>query len=378
MSDIFNYNFRDDPKLISEYFQFKLNWDGELFYDAVKGMVIKSNIYKVHNENLLDHIKYLLTTKNMIILKDEGETIFEAEMTATQNIDYKSVPAIYQSRIRNIYEDYRLCSSGIAIFDPINLLSIKILFTNNFIYGFYERRLSLSGNKASFASVIPLCRRDNTTEYLKVGIGIDNTNNIINFYINGVCYYKITQIGFRLPDMYQVVDYGGEADLVKISKVDFGIGHFSFLDHNIPNNYSREYTINSTNTDGYPIVRLASALAQLLPTDKYYEPYLPFSGIREHIDQTITFAYTGTDSSYFIFGQGITSNVIYLKCYYNIIDNICHKSTHTPHLNNIHNQCHSIPPMISQLEKFCNKTSSSSSSSSSSKPSRLGDLLKYY
>lgn len=333
---VFYHNFTKSFDVYS--FEQKIACDGNVCRDC-NGLTIDSSKYSVTvspgDRGLLDHIKWLaFLCKSYGV--NEGEFIYEACMSAQQIIIPEIVPPIYRNRIRNINEDYRLCSSALVVYDEENMITVKILFTNDWIYGYYERRPGYKtgwgsnffsmGDYAAFTSIIPLCKRglfnpisingySKLDDTVRVGIGIDARKGTIKFYVNREEMYCIPRIGYRLADQYQVSELGGVPYLVTPACMRFGFGNFSFMDHNIPNNYDRQYIIEQIDSTGYPVYRLASGLAQLLPTDKYREPYPNFSGTYNVIDPNISFGYTGTDPNMFNFGQGTIMRIKYIAGY---------------------------------------------------------------
>lgn len=136
------------------------------------------------------------------------------------------------------------------------MITAKILFTNDWIYGYYDRRpgykLSwiqsnypyctfMSGpvecnfsDYTSFVSIIPLCKRGAFSPtckegildgYVRVGIGIDSCKGTIKFYINRIEMFCIHKIGYRLDDKYHVTEYGGTPYLAT-GTLRFGFWHF--------------------------------------------------------------------------------------------------------------------------------------------------------
>lgn len=318
---MFYHNFTTtfDP----ESFEQQLACDGNITQDS-RGLILDSSQYTTHLPGEFDHIKWLTFLRNGYRVQ-EGEFIYEACISAKQVFSIETIPTIYRKRIRNIHEDHRLCSSGIIIYDEESMITTQILLTNDWIYGYYEKRLSQT-DQAAFTSIIPLCKRGNFSrsthniqdrpdDYIQVGIGIDSHRCLLKFYINRQEMFCIPRLGYRLADQYQVNEFGGTPNLSHPGYLRFGFGHFSFLDHHLPNNYSRQHVIESINADGYPVSRLASGLAQLLPSYRYREPYPDFTGEYQSIDPSISFAYTGDDPSYFIFGQGIISQIKYIMGY---------------------------------------------------------------
>lgn len=340
-TSMFYYNFSNDfdttgtteittPSFDCSKFEQKIACDGQIFQDN-QGLIIDSSSYTISTspgiDGHLDHIKWLTLIRDSYPIEN-GEFIYEAQISAQQQISPERIPSIYRSRIRNINEDYRLCCSGIVVTDPENNLNIKILLTNDWIYGYYERspKSSLTQDYAAFTSVIPLCKR-NHDDYVQIGIGIDVDQKKIKFYINHQEIFCIPRIGYRLSDQYQVNELGGTSHLILPNNLKFGFGHFTFMDHHLPNNYARQHIIENMDSNGYPIYRSASGLCQLLPTDNYRELYPDFTGKHSPIEPIISFGYTGTDSSYLIFGQGMTTRIKYLAGYTTITPSTFHDSS---------------------------------------------------
>lgn len=342
-NSIFYYDYTEPDGADFQNFKYEISRDGTMTHDD-RGLSIDTDHYTSHtnpgSNGLMDHIKFLSFIMDEYQNKksNQEEFIYEACMSAKQIISPEIIPPVYRERIRNIYEDYRLCCSGLVVYDKNSMITAKILFTNDWIYGYYERRpgykmgwknnccseLSNLGNYAGFSSIIPLCKRGASSPYhqeevlddfIVVGIGIDSNKGTIKFYVNRTEMFCISRIGYRLSDQYQVIDYGGVPYIANPTTLRLGFGHFSYLDHNIPNNYNRDYVNKSTDSNGYTIYRLSSGLAQLLPSDKYYEPYPDFTGEHISIDPKISFAYSGNDPAYFNFGQGMITRIKYITGY---------------------------------------------------------------
>jgi hypothetical protein len=305
----------------AKVFDSQMNSDDMISQDS-RGLTIDTSQYKL-NPSFRMYGLNSYYVKSMNLLRDthisnDGEFIYEACISAQQILSPDRIPIVYRKRIRNIYEDYRLCCSGLMVYDEEGMITIQILLTNDMIYGYYEKKFG-NPDHAAFTSVIPLCKRGVSQspldDFVIVGIGIDSYRGIVKFYINREEMYCVPRIGYRLIDQYQVHEYGGISYLVTPKTLRFGFGHFSFLDHHLPNNYSRQYIIESSNEKGYPVYRLASGLAQLYPTDLYREPYPNFNGEHESIDPAISFAYNGDDPNYFIFEQGMITRIRYITGY---------------------------------------------------------------
>jgi hypothetical protein len=201
-----------------------------------------------------------------------------------------------------------------------------ILFTNDWIYGYYEcySRTSSDSDNAAFTSVIPLCKRGavaptcrdgSLDDFVTVGIGINSSEGTIKFYVNKTEIFCISRIGYRLSDQYQVNEQGGIPYIITPHTLKLGFGHFSFLDHNIPNNYARQYLIDESDLHGYHVYRSVSGLAQLLPAEIYKEPYPDYAGDYNYINPNIYFAYSGSNNEYFNFHQGMITRLRYVTGY---------------------------------------------------------------
>lgn len=272
------------------------------------GLNINNMLFNNNKSDPSDRTQWAAYHKSYITVLDDTEFIYSANMSVNQNITPEFIPVEYIPRIRNIHEDYRLCSGGITIYDVLTNVMVAILITDDYIYGYYGVLPSNNGSsQACFEAVIPLLKINQGMHQVAIGV----TAKTINYYINGECKYKISEIGQRLPDMYQMVDYGGIASNIKLKTLKLGFGTFTFLDHQLPNNYAREYVHSDHKT-----VRLNSALLQLLPLQCYYEPYPNFGGDHSPVN-TDSFAIYSTDSKYKLWGQGVTCNIENISGTYN-------------------------------------------------------------
>ncbi len=294
---------------------------------------------------LHDHNKSLFFRKNCVNITCD-EYIYEGCISSCQQVDLDTIPQVYIPRIRNVFEDYRICSAGIITHDENIGLTIMILITNDYVYGLYYCDYNVkpmcnfcpteNEYRTGFISVIPLTTVS-TGQMIQVGIGMSSQE--INFYVNKNKLYTITNIGTRLKDEYQVCDFGGPNISLHLSKVRLGFGQFTFLDHNIPNNYARNFVTTEMNV--FPVYRLGAALAQLALANLYREPYPSFSGEHAEINPNITFAYTGTEEEYFIFGQGVITYIKTLSGFYNKIceqSKVCKKESVVTSLAELYNQ----------------------------------------
>ena len=265
-------------------------------------ITINNKIFNLSDTALcgLDRIKWAAYNKTYITVLPDTEFIYNIKMANTQNIVPEFIPQVYIPYIRNIYEDYRLCCAGPIVYDVITNVMIAILITNDYLYAYYGVLPVNSGSsRACFEAVIPLCTINDNMHDLGIGV----TSGCINYYVNERLYYTVSDIGQRLADMYQMVDYGGIASSIKLQTLKLGFGSFTFLDHQLPNNYGREFVIKDRTT-----YRVQSGLLQLLPLSMYYEPYPNFGGYHEPVTPQ-SFASDQNDSNHKLWGQGITMRI---------------------------------------------------------------------
>lgn len=292
-----------------------------------------------------DHVKFLMEIKDVYnIPKTSAELLYTVKISAKQYFRNTSspagvIPSPFIARVNNIMADPRLCCSAITVFDDSTMMVYKTLLTNRMFYAYYGRRPNLKtswvnggpsqGEYASFASMVPLLSRGdkdvlNTSEgplndfnIVSIGFKYDNVHDRyqVTWYIDGVNVLSINQLGYRLSEQYQVFEQGGHQYRVGIGSLRFGIGHFSFLDYQLPNNYAKEHVYRDE-SQRYPIVRSSSGLVQLCPFNFYREVYPNFTGEHPDIIPKKSFAISieesFDDENSRLFGQGMVTRISWM------------------------------------------------------------------
>lgn len=297
--------------------------DGVVRHSAEEGISIDSSMYKktvtqgaVGRE---DCIKWLAYHKQSFPINSD-ETICEITMSSTQYFNQNQpMPLEFLSRVRNIHEDYRLCCSGFRVTDRVSGITAMILVTNDSIYGLYEC-------KDRFVSTFLLCRRVSIDEETTLAIGIHGSTRSIRWLVGGVELFTLARVHSRLPDQHQVLNLNGaqlpsslpgqssSRPLPSIQSVSVGFGHFSFLDHQLPNNYSREKILMDRSSDiSCHIPRSSSGLTMLMDAENYLECFPDTYGRYNPIVDTNSFAITNDSAKYKIFGQGMISYIKNMK-----------------------------------------------------------------
>lgn len=328
-------------------------------YSTKRGLLAVSDTFTQYRDQgmsgSMDNLKWLfLHNDRFCAIADE--TIFETVISACQTFNSKRpIPPEFMCRIRNVNEDYRLCCSAMEIYDPENGFVFYFLLTNDAIYAMYERRYRPDHKipvekwchkeqiekSASFSAVVYLQKRgngrigsvDRLDDCYRLGIGIDTCNGVVRWYIDHREVFAINRIGYRLEEKYMVLDYGGEERLFDIESFNIGIGHFTFLDHQLPNNYAREHISNDHETKENDIIRRSkSGLVMLSLKEFYREPYASLLGKRHPIDPCTSFAVTKNDKCYKVFGQGVVT----------LIKSMC-----------VYHRRRSVKPIILPIREFC-------------------------
>jgi hypothetical protein len=236
------------------------------------------------------------------------ELFFEAEISCKQEICYDNIPKEMIPRIRNIKEDPRLNCSAVCAFDETTNMNYMFLVTDNQIFALYERKtsdemhdISSPEGISAFSCVVPLQKRFHSSSLTDKGLGDTarlalsfksnkTTHQIaITWYVNGEALFSISNIGGRLEEKYNVLDYGGLDKKTGFGQLKFGIGHYSFLDFQLVNNYDRDMV--SKDTSGtYPVYRSKSGLVKLESVENYKEPYPNIIGERDRINPLDSFS----------------------------------------------------------------------------------------
>lgn len=284
------------------------------------GILIDSTRYtETHPQGTvgdLDRIKVKSIYKEGFTTGD-GEIVFEMTVNPTQHFDVSTpIPLKFLSRIRNIHDDYRLCCFGMGIESKDGSTSYMVLVTNTSIYGLYERDEGGHRHTSTF-----LLSSKRHTSVITVSIGIDGDREVVKWYVGGKeCFsVSLSVVGVRLGDQYSVLAHTTSGNTTNVGGSDtYHVfhGHFSFLDHQIPNNYSREKVFQDRSTQLISsIPRSKSGLVMLLDHSRYLEIYPDTYGTHHNCldgDES-TFSVSNDSVKHRIFGQGMTTYIISSK-----------------------------------------------------------------
>jgi len=305
----------------------------------------------------LDHIKWLTYYRNTVQLTGD-ETVYEATISGCQLFNAEvPVPREMVPRIRNINEDYRLCCSALVLSDESSMIEAMFLITNGAIYALYQRlpseqinlRTHTSGTElpiqnSSFASSALLMRRgcgssearDLLDDSYRLGISVSDGGTSLVWYIDRREVFRVPRVGYRMKDQHQVLERGGVPSSVRISSFRAGFGHFTFLDHQLPNNYERSHIHLDTITDpSCPIPRSESGLVMLGETGYYRETLPDLYGRYNTIVPSTSFAIVCDSEKYRLFGQGAVTCIRNLHIY--------HRYRSIPHMIPINEEYESTP-----------------------------------
>lgn len=317
-------------------FETRISADGEL-YHTKRGMICNSSSFNVSKpqgyKGALDSVKYLAYhSEQFNVIGDE--TLYELEISACQVFDeQRPIPREFIPRVQNIHQDYRLCCSAAVLYDDVSMIGLYFLLTNDAIYGMYERRpgakipkarTTIADDYASFVATKFLIKRgrghpsaeDILDDTYILAIGIDRISRCIRWYVNGIELWTVSQVGYRVDDQHMVLERGGNPVLTEITQFSCGFGHFTFLDHQIPNNYSRELVRKDMSTEhGGKVYRSESALVMLNFPEAYREVLPDVYGRHLPIVPTGTFAITADSEQHRLFGQGVISCIKWMRVY---------------------------------------------------------------
>jgi hypothetical protein len=259
--------------------------------------------------------KFLLLLKQEFAVNQQ-EIFFE--VVAGTNQIFKGSPPFpkeFRQRIRNIQSDYRLCSGGPMLYEPNLGLELGFLDTNQAIYIFYGRHTIFHSTKevtgARFAAVNQVLRKGSShRETHKFTIGV--SPSLIRWYLDDHPVFEVSHIGHRLLDRYQVLEHGGEASILKPQSFKFGFGHFTFLDHQLP----QSTTFIDRDTDPTNVTfRSETGLCMLEPELNYREVLPDIMGQQGPILPRYTFATTSDHSRFRYFDQGVCSVIASMTVY---------------------------------------------------------------
>lgn len=290
--------------------------DGTLSIDN-EGLLIVANPFTATIPLGNEHSKHLRYYKNAFPLSDCYETYYETEIAVEQYVTLDQVPIPFRNRIRNIFEDIRLCSGAINTLDPVSWTVTDIFLSNEKIYCFVERLpfgQTPQHKYAAFSAAVYTHQRtgDPFNDFIKIGIGLKK--NSANYYINGELVFSVSRFGERQADSYRLLDHQGTAEIATMDSVYLGFGLFSLLDMQLPYNYARQLVLNDFNEN-----QSASGLVQLDNTAAYGEILPGQSGDnRPIVDPAVTWAvtlnqYPDDNHDVKLFGQGAALRMRYFK-----------------------------------------------------------------
>lgn len=271
-------------------------------------VVINSSTFN-RNTDTKDGIFWLSSIFTTNKLADT-ELLFEIEVSSMQSFSPTiEIPNCFISRIRNIKEDYRLCSSGMLVSDEQNGQNFYFLITDTYYYAMYERI-------GYFTSAVPLQRITGgyLNELTKISIGFDKIKATVTWYVDDVAKYTINRIGNRLDDQYQVLECGKLCDIIKLDKLKLYIGHFTFLDHQMPNNYAREKIYNMRTKENV-IQRSESGLIMLQQPSYYREIYQDIYGVYNKIIPSVSFGDVNSIYEKNFLKQGVVTSIRSIRIY---------------------------------------------------------------
>lgn len=262
-------------------------------------------------------------TKFLLMVKEEipiSSTLTSLEMTASSSQIFKpgaEFPREFRNRLRNIHSDYRLCSGGPIAYDPNTGLEFGFLMTNQAVYAVYGRKAWLSEApsrdtsfvSARFAAAVKVQEKSDEP-FFKFRMVYDKNRNTMSYYIDDISVLIIRNLGHRLHEKYSTLDYGGESETLKPEFFKFGFGHFTFLDHQLPDNYARDMIYIDRDSDHLNIIyRSESGLCILHDDGVYREIYPDVRGVHGRIIPKYTFAVTHSASRFQYFDQGVISKI---------------------------------------------------------------------
>lgn len=312
------FNEHTTTEVLADFGSNIFGTDGIISIDA-EGLTVNSNPFTATIPQGNEHPKWLRYWNDPFDLSDDYEIYYETEIAVKQYIDINTLPVEFQSRIRNIDEDIRLCAGAINTLDPVTWSVCDIFLSNEKVYCFVERLPfgQTQPNAESYAAysncVAVVKRGDNSlNDFIKVAIGLRKSG--VSFYVNDELVFNVPRYGVRQLDEYRILDHQGIAQPIQVNSSFLGFGTFSLLDMQMPDNYARQLVVNDFATN-----QSASGLVQLDVAGVYGEtlPGQLNGDNRPIIDQNVTWAVPfvqGVDNTkYKLFGQGAVLKMKYFK-----------------------------------------------------------------
>jgi len=171
-----------------------------------------------------------------------------------------------------------------------------------------------AGKKASFVGGVEVARRegasplaqfDDTAIIFRTTSTSSGLIQTVHFKLRGQEVFRVLQPGRRPAEEFRLLEHGGYAVDLTVSRVVIGFGITSMLDASRPNNYSRK---------GFKCdYRLKTGLVQLAHHHRYYEIYQNYFGELENVEPAYAFAINDfnseNDMKKALFGQGCIMKV---------------------------------------------------------------------
>lgn len=286
-------------------------------YSSGEGLRLDNTKYTTtHQQGVLgreDNIKtQMLNRQNITMVR--GEVICGVKVSSSQLFDrVQPIPKEFIPRVRCVYDDYRLCCFGLVMTSIDKSVRFMSLVTSTSIYGLYEK-------VGCYTYTFLLCRKEEM-ETVDIEIGVDSYTNSVHWYVNKVKLFTVPQIGRRIPDQHIVLNMNLNSGNTSIDiPTDYmcGFGHYTFLDHQMPNNYSRDKVkVDRSNdiTSQYHIHRSHSGLVMLSTRESYLECYPDTYGRYHPIVESDTFAVISDSKRHRVFGQGNISEIKEMRIY---------------------------------------------------------------
>lgn len=316
---LLDYQFKEHTAndVLADFNSNVFGTDGSLSIDS-EGLLITANPFTATIPIGNEHTKHLRYYKNSFPVSDDYETLYETEIAVKQFIPINDIPAEFLPRLRNVWEDIRLCSGAINVLDPINWIVCDIFLSDEKIYCFVERLpfgKTLQHNYAAYSNCVAVvCRTgDPLNDFVKVSIGLKKTKAF--YYINDELVFTVPRFGVRELDEHRLLDHQGVSETVSVDSFYLGFGLFSLLDMQLPYNYARQLVVNDFGDN-----QSASGLVQL-DLDASYGEVLPgklTGDNRAIINPSVTWGvtlnqYIDDNKQVKLFGQGATLRMKYFK-----------------------------------------------------------------
>lgn len=206
----------------------------------------------------LDHVKWLTYMNHTSSTGYPGFTAPESGPlvceTQFKGQTYGTQAHPFGGLVPNANDDLRLAGSAMNVIDFQTYLVLDMFVSNEQVYAFYERlpfgrgTPGFSPNYAAFSYAIPVAKTDpKKTNELKVSY--NKAKGEVTWFLNGKKVYQVARLGYRLENQTNpfhskysdahppilLLDHGGVEEDVLPTQLDCGMGLFTLLDGNYPN-----------------------------------------------------------------------------------------------------------------------------------------------